>query len=339
MKKIILFVLVALLISGCSQVKESLYDAVDPQDNTQIEIQVTSGMTPGELGSLLSENNLVSNSLAFTNYLKERSLDGSLQEGKFLLSPSMNMEELVDTLITPVESDTIILTIPEGYEVRNIVELLKSENMIDENRFYELLEKGDFPYEFLKGLDRSHHLEGFLFPDTYEFYIDATEEEIIDKFLANFDSKFQDKYYTRMKDLSMDLQGLITFASIIEREAADPEERAIISSVFHNRVKDGMMLESCATVQYILKERKPILSYEDMAIESDYNTYINVGLPPAPIANPGLASIEAALYPAETNYLFFVLKGENESTHYFSETFEEHEENILRSQEEDEGDE
>ncbi|NLY36271.1 MAG: hypothetical protein GX046_03430, partial [Tissierellia bacterium] len=143
MKKIILFVLVALLISGCSQVKESLYDAVDPQDNTQIEIQVTSGMTPGELGSLLSENNLVSNSLAFTNYLKERSLDGSLQEGKFLLSPSMNMEELVDTLITPVESDTIILTIPEGYEVRNIVELLKSENMIDENRFYELLEKGD----------------------------------------------------------------------------------------------------------------------------------------------------------------------------------------------------
>lgn len=339
MKKLILFVLMVLLISGCSQVKESLYDAVDPEDKSQIEIIVTPGMMPGELGSLLSDEKLVSNALAFTNYLKERGLDASLQEGRFLLSPSMNMEELVDTLITPVGSDTIILTIPEGYEVRNIVELLKSENMIDEKRFYELLEKGDFPYEFLKGLDRSYHLEGFLFPDTYEFFLDATEEEIIDKFLANFDSKFQDKYYKRMEELSMDLQGIINLASIIEREAADSEERSIISSVFHNRLEDEMMLQSCATVQYILQERKPILSYEDMAIESDYNTYINVGLPPAPIANPGLASIEAALYPADTNYLFFVLKGDNETTHYFSETFEEHEENILRSQEEDEGNE
>ena len=336
MKKIILFVLLVLLISGCSQVKESLYDAVDPEDKTQVEIQVTPGMSPGELGSLLSENNLVSNSLAFTNYLKERSLDGSLQEGTFLLSPSMNMEELVDNLITPVESDTVTITIPEGYEIRNIVELLKSEDMIDETRFYEVLDKGEFSYEFLKGLDRSHHLEGFLFPDTYEFYKDATEEEIIDKFLANFDSKFQDKYYSRMEELSLDLQATINLASIIEREAADSDERAIISSVFHNRLKQEMMLESCATVQYILQERKPILSYDDMAIESDYNTYINIGLPPAPIANPGLASIEAALYPADTDYLFFVLKGDTETTHYFGETFEEHEENILRSEEGDE---
>lgn len=333
MKKIFLFILVVLLISGCSQVKESLYEPVDPEDKSQIEIQVTPGMSASELGSLLSENHLVSNARAFTSYLKERNLDASLQEGTFILSPSMTMEELVTLLITPLESDTITVTIPEGYEVRNIVELLKNEDMIDENKFYTLLKEGDFPYDFLSMVDRSNNLEGFLFPDTYEFYRDATEEEIIDKFLANFNDRFQDKYYLRMEELSMDLEGLINLASIIEREAADPSERPIISSVFHNRLKEGMRLESCATVQYILQERKPILTYEDMAIESDYNTYINAGLPPAPIANPGLASIEAALYPADTDYLFFVLKGDYETTHYFSRTFEEHEQNILKSNE------
>lgn len=335
MKKVLLFVLVALLISGCSQVKESLYDSVDPEDKSLIEVIVTPGMTPGELGSLLDEKKLVSTAMAFTSYLKERGLDGSLQEGRFMLSRSMNMEELVDQLITPMSMDTITLTIPEGYEVRQIVDLLKAEGMIDEDKFLSLLEKGDFPYEFLKGLDRSHHLEGFLFPDTYEFYRNATEEEIIDKFLANFESKFQDKYKRRMKELGLDLQSLMSLASIIEREAADSEERAIISSVFHNRLSIDMKLESCATVQYILKERKPVLTYEDMAIDSAYNTYLYAGLPPAPIANPGLASIEAALYPADTPYFFFVLKGENETTHYFSETFEEHEAYILQSQEED----
>ncbi len=331
MKKIIILILITLLIGGCSAIKESLYEPVDFEDKSLIEIQVTAGMSPSELGQLLSDNNLVSNTRAFTGYLKEMGYDSYLQEGTFELSPSMSMKELVDNLIEIKSTETITVTIPEGYEVRHIADLLEDLGLIDRERFYDVLENHDFNYDFLQGINRSHHLEGFLFPDTYEFFIDSSEEDIVDKMLVNFENRFNADYYSRMEELSLDLNGLITLASIIEREAADSEERSIISSVFHNRIEDGMMLESCATVQYILKERKPILSYDDMAIESDYNTYINAGLPPAPIANPGSASIEAALYPADTDYFFFVLKSEDATTHYFANTFEEHEENILRS--------
>lgn len=335
MKKILMLILLTLLIGGCSSIKESLYEPVNIEDKSLIEINIEPGMSSAEIGSLLSENKLVSNSKAFTGYVKEMGYDSYLKVGTFMLSPSMSMEELVRELIEVKSSETITVTIPEGYEVRNIVDLLKEYNLIDEASFYDALENYDFGYEFLEGINRSHHLEGFLFPDTYEFYEDASEVDIIDRMLENFDNRFLDSYYRRMEELSMDLNGLMTLASIVEREAADSEERALISSVFHNRIEDGMMLESCATVQYILKERKPILSYEDMAIDSEYNTYINAGLPPAPIANPGLASIEAALYPQDTDYYFFVLKDEYATTHYFATTFEEHEENILRSGEED----
>lgn len=334
MKRILLLLLLLLLVAGCSQVKESLYDPVDAEDKSKVEIEVTEGMGSSELGSLLSEKKLVSNQLAFTTYLKENELDGNLQTGTFLLSPSMSMKEIVDTLTTPTGEGVIQITIPEGYEVRHIVELLKEKGLIDDEKaFYDVLEKGEFNYDFLQGVDRSHHLEGFLFPDTYEFFSNASPEEIVTKFLDNFNQRFDEGLRSRAKELGLDISQAITLSSIVEREAADPDERSLISGVFHNRLKEGMMLQSCATVQYILKERKPILSYEDMAIESDYNTYINEGLPPAPIANPGLASIKAALYPDDTPYKFFVLKEEGGTTHYFAETFEEHEENIRRSEE------
>ena len=334
MKRLIILLFLLLVFAGCSEVKESLYDPVDPKDTKQVEILVSEGMGSSELGSLLSEKRLVSNQLAFTNYLRENQLDGRIQTGTFYLSPSMSMKEIVDTLTTSTgTTDAVQITIPEGYEVRQIVELLKEQGVLtDEKKFYEVLEKGSLNYDFLKDVDRSKHLEGFLFPDTYEFYKNTSPEKIITKFLDNFNAKFDENLRSRTKELNLSVSQAITLASIVEREAADPDERSIISGVFHNRLKEGMMLQSCATVQYILKERKPILSYEDMAIESDYNTYIKEGLPPAPIANPGLASIKAALYPADTTYKFFVLKGENETTHYFAETFEEHEENIRKSE-------
>lgn len=334
MKRLIVLLLLLLVFAGCSEVKASLYDPVDPNDTKQVEIVVNEGMGSSELGSLLSEKRLVSNQLAFTTYLKENQLDGSIQAGTFHLSPSMSMKEIVDALTVSTGAEAVQITIPEGYEVRQIVELLKEKEVLtDEKKFYEVLEKGEFNYDFLKGIDRSKHLEGFLFPDTYEFFKNSSPEEIITKFLENFNSKFDENLRSRAKELNLNVEQAITLASIVEREAADPDERSIISGVFHNRLKEGMMLQSCATVQYILKERKPILSYEDMAIESDYNTYIKEGLPPAPIANPGLASIKAALFPADTTYKFFVLKGENETTHYFAETFEEHEANIRKSEE------
>jgi peptidoglycan lytic transglycosylase G len=140
--------------------------------------------------------------------------------------------------------------------------------------------------------------------------------------LNRFDQIFKDEYYDRVNNLGMSVNEVITLASIIEREAKVEKERPFVSSVFYNRIKSGMLLQSCATVQYVLGERKEKLTYQDIAIDSPYNTYKFEGLPPKPIASPGKPSIEAALYPAESEYLFFVVSKNGE--HHFSKTYEEH---------------
>ena len=185
------------------------------------------------------------------------------------------------------------------------------------------MKNGEFPYEFLNRIDREHFLEGFLFPDTYIVSSNASVYEIIDKMLNKFNLVFKEEYYEQMNSLGMNLNELISLAAIIEREAKLDSERAIISSVFHNRLNINMKLQSCATIQYALGERKEFLSYKDLEIESDYNTYKYYGLTPAPIASPGEKSIVAALYPEKTDYLFFVTTEKNDGSHYFSKTYEE----------------
>jgi UPF0755 protein len=139
--------------------------------------------------------------------------------------------------------------------------------------------------------------------------------------LYQFSKVFTEESKARARELGMSVRELITLASIIEREAQVSEDRPVIASVFYNRLKIGMPLQSCATVQYILGEQKPVLSIEDTRIESPYNTYLISGLPPGPIASPGAESIQAALYPADTKYLFFLAKGDG--SHAFSETYEQ----------------
>ena len=150
-------------------------------------------------------------------------------------------------------------------------------------------------------------MEGYLYPATYVFHEGATVDEIINTFLKKFDEEFDQSMKDRVEQLNMTVDQVVTLASIIEREASCVEEMPIISSVFHNRLKKNSKypyLQSCATIQYLLKERKPILTKEDTKIKSPYNTYLNKGLPPGPIANPGKAAIMAALYPKETDYNF-----------------------------------
>jgi len=186
---------------------------------------------------------------------------------------------------------------------------------------------------------RENKLEGYLFPDTYFFDPKAGERAIIEKFLDNFDAKFKPEFYERAKELNMTVDEVIILASIIERETALPEERPIVSSVFHNRLKSSdpnlKKLESCATVQYVLYKTqgkmKEKLSDEDTKIDHPYNTYLYEGLPPGPICCPGLASIEAALYPdEESEYLYFVAKGDG--SHEFSRTLAEHLEAVKKYQ-------
>jgi len=256
---------------------------------------------------------------------RETGYDTKLQAGEYALSPAMDLKTILEKIARgDVVTHTVKFTVPEGYELVRIIEKMVAAGFGTEAEIVEILRSGTFDYPFLDHIDRTFMLEGFLFPETYTFKEDATPYEVIDTMLAQFDRVFKADYYDRLGELDMDLNQIVTLASIIEREAKLDEERALIASVFHNRLGSGIKLESCATVQYVLGERKAELTYEDVAIESDYNTYKYPGLPPGPIASPGEKSLVAALYPADTDYFFFVVKDEVEGSHYFNATYREH---------------
>ncbi len=329
-KKMLLLALsTSITLTGCSGVMSSMNEAVDPSDTAEIHVTIPSGASTTGISELLEEEGLIRNATVFKILSKDLEADGKMQAGEYVLTKSMSSEEMIEKFVSgDVYIETFAFTIPEGYETRQIIEKLSADKLIDKARFEELLESESFDYRFLEDASPTTHLEGYLFPETYEMKVGSNEEQIINKMLTQFDHIFKDTYYDRAKELGMTVNEVITLASVIEREAQLDSERAVISGVFHNRIAKGWKLQSCATVQYILGERKEVLSYDDIAIESPYNTYINAGLPPAPIASPGEKSIIAALYPEDTDYMFFVASGENNGSHIFSKTLKEHEKAI-----------
>ncbi|CAK7054060.1 endolytic transglycosylase MltG [Tissierella carlieri] len=305
--------------------KESLGAmAVDNPSNVKIIIPPSSSTI--KIADILYENGLIKNQFIFRYQVKAKGVGSKLKAGEYNLSTGMNLENIIDSLTKGGKSqNTVRFTIPEGYELKQMAEKLSDEGIVDRDRFLELVsDKKNFEdkYTFLKELDDEQGLEGFLFPSTYEIYVDSTEEEIIGKMLDEFEKVYRKDVEPKLEELNLTLNEAITLASIVEREGKVDEERPLMSAVFHNRIHKGMMLQSCATVQYILGERKEVLTNEDTRIESPYNTYIHEGLPPAPIASPGESSLIAAVNPADVDYLFFVLTGNG--THTFTKTYEEH---------------
>jgi UPF0755 protein len=320
MKKILFILILALTLTGCNM--DEMREAVDPNDTEEILVNVPSGATTTSIAGLLLDQNLIQSKTVFKMAAKELEADGKMKAGDYLLSKSMTTDEIIEKLVSgDVEISTFTFTIPEGFELRQIVDRLESEGLVEREAFLYELETGLFDYDFLEGAES---LEGYLFPDTYEMRTGATEYQIIDRMLKRFDEVFTDEFEMRRLELGLSMNDLITLASIVEREAQAKEEFPMVASVFHNRIDQGMLLQSCATVQYVLGERKDRLTYDDIEIDSPFNTYMNAGLPPAPIASPGKLAIESTLYPNETEYLYFVVKKGGNGTHVFSKTLDEH---------------
>lgn len=337
MKKLIIaaLLLAVLMVSGCSKsdLIGQFTGPVDPDDETIIEVVIPSGSTTEAISDILLNEELIQSKLAFKELAKDLGADTAFKAGTYHLDRTMDAETIIGIISGgEVYRETVKFTIPEGFENRQIIDRLVSEGLVEEEALLSALDSTVYDYAFLEQVDRSMHLEGYLYPDTYEIEVGASAEEIVDVMLRQFDRIFKPEYYERLEALDMDLNELITLASIIEREAKLDEERALISSVFHNRLNIDMRLQSCATIQYALGERKEVLSYADLEIESPYNTYTYYGLPPAPIASPGEASIIAALYPEETDYLFFVTKETGDGSHYFNETLDGHNQDKNRSE-------
>ncbi len=295
----------------------------------EVRIEVPQGAGASVIADLLQENGIIGNALIFRLYTYGKTY--AFQYGTFTLDPADNYAAIIEDLEQmQTLRDTVTLTVPEGTEVREIVDMLVAMELGTKEEIKQIINTYAFDFPLLSTLptDTEYRLEGYLFPDTYEIYDEATTENIASIFqrmLDNFQAKTAE-LQTRIEQEGGDFNEIIILASIIEREGQKAAELPIVSSVFHNRIDRGIKLESCATVQYILEERKPVLSWADTEIDNPYNTYMYQGLTPGPIANPGLAAIEAAIDPATTDYLFFVAN--SDGSHLFGRTYQEHLNNI-----------
>ncbi len=280
----------------------------------------------GDVAKILKQENIIEQKGLFKFFAWLTKRNAEFPAGQYKLNSNLDYRALLRRVTSKKAAlNTVMVTIPEGYELDQIIELLAEKGVADEKELWDVVANTDFDFDFLDGiaLGKETRLEGYLFPDTYEFYINDKADRVIKKFLSNFDAKFNAEFAERAKELGMTTHEVIVLASIVEREAT-AKDRANISSVFHNRLasKTYPYLESCATVQYVLGERKKVISIADTKIDNPYNTYKYKGLPPGPISNPGLDAIEATLYPNDTDYLFFALQ--EDGTHKFSKTYEEH---------------
>lgn len=296
----------------------------------RIEVRIPMGSSTEDIAEILHEKGVIKHPLIFRILSNLDGYDGAYKSGTHILSSKLEYYDIMRILAS--NPDGIKITIPEGYNLKQIEEKLLEEKLIDSDKFYDEINNGKFDFSFISGIpERENRLEGYLFPDTYEFDLSAGEREIIRRMLENFDNKFTPKYYQQAQNLGLTVDQVIILASIVEKEAKISSERARIAGVFLNRLSGnystGRKLESCATIQYIYYKKygtvKNEITDEDTRIDDPYNTYLYEGLPPGPICNPGLESIEAVLYPESHQYLYFVAKGDG--THYFSTTKAEHE--------------
>lgn len=277
-----------------------------------------------KISKQLKSKGIIESQIYFLYYAKVNKMDNDVKPGNYILSPNVKIKALIEKLQSG-KSDYAVVTIPEGYTLYQIASRLEKLGLGNKESFIRSrIESVDHSGMIDQNKMVMYELEGYLFPDTYYIPFTATQDEILDIMFKRFQSVFSSEYRNRTKELGLSVNEVITIASLIEREAANDSERSRIAGVINNRIKMGMPLQIDATVVYAITKGEKSLGRvynKDYKFPSIYNTYLNKGLPPGPIASPGRASIEAVLYPEEHDYLYYVL-GDN--GHVFSKTYNEH---------------
>ncbi len=299
------------------------YEPVDISDHTVKDIVIPEQSTARQIAQLLLDNDLIHSEKAFLNYCKHTGYDSVLKAGHYQFSRSQSLMEIAEA-IAKGQIVTITFTIPEGYTVEQIGNLLVNRGLCTQDNWDEAINLKYDGVNFIKYGDNNirQPLEGFLFPDTYRIPETATAQDIIEMMLKNFTVVWKNNFAIEAEKSGMSIFDIITIASMIEKEAMVGDERTIISGVINNRLKINMSLQIDATVLYALGQHKNVVLYRDLDIDSPYNTYLYPGLPAGPIASPGQAAIAAALNPQKHDYLYYVATGDGR--HYFANTYEEH---------------
>ncbi|MBQ9365050.1 MAG: endolytic transglycosylase MltG [Schwartzia sp.] len=292
-----------------------------------IYVRIEPGMTASSIGLMLSDREIIDSRLYFWLLAKMNGADSKFQTGMYKFSKNMSPHEVLDIIING-KTSPIRFTIPEGFNVNEIADRLEAEGIVDGAEFRDAAKKFA-PYRYIKNDDKAtYRAEGFLFPDTYEVEGELPAIAILQMMTRNFDDRLTSGMRERAKAEGLTIYDLVTLASLVEKEARYEEDRPIIAQVFLSRLAIGMPLQSDTTIQYLLDAPKEDVTYADTEIESPYNTYQHNGLPPGPIANPGMDSIEAVLYPAKTDYLYFV--ADRQGHNHYSKTYGEHLEIVER---------
>lgn len=310
-------------------------------------VEIPEGTTSAQIADILEDEGIIRNGTVFSYYLKYKGLGNNFKAGTYEMSPGMALIDIISKLSAgeTVKEEVLRFTIPEGYTASQIIDLLAQDIGFSRETLTGIMQKKEIAGQeqadpplwastVPENPNYKYTLEGYLFPETYELPKDSTEEDAVLRMLRELDKKLKqlpEGWEEQLQTRDMTFHELLTVASLIEREVLVDEERKVVAGVIYNRLMKDMPLQLDATVQYLFDKQKERLFEKDLQIESPYNTYLHSGLPPGPIASPGLKSIEAALYPQESKYFFYVTKKDGSGEHLFAETYEQHLQNIKKS--------
>ncbi|MDD2955111.1 MAG: endolytic transglycosylase MltG [Oscillospiraceae bacterium] len=335
--------IIALLITGmCFYLAVFSLDVafdllgIDQPEN-EVTVDIPQGAGLSDIASILKDEGVITQPLVFRLYAKLKKA-GEFQFGEYIMTAKMPYDTIFSVLEEGEDRvDIATVTVREGATLLDVANQLEELGVCEADEFIEATEEGEYNYEFIQRIGeddplRFYRLEGFLFPNTHQMFLGENPELVVKRFLQDFNGQMTADLYSRMNELNMTLEETITLASIIQKEAGDPAEMAAVSGVFHNRLNNPgtfPRLESDPTIFYVERVIKIQQESQNQEMYDAYNTYVCEGLPEGPICNPGLAAIEAALYPEEHDYYFFIT--DNEGKYYYATTMEEHEANIARA--------
>ena len=325
-----------ILVGLYLQIRQGEVNRTAGTSDTPVTFAIDAGETAASVATHLREAGLVTDPDLFAMYMRHNHLDASLEAGNYVLRANMTMPEIAQSLQHST-ADEVVVTIPEGWRAEQVAEVLAANGLAQPQPFIDYVRQGvsnqslvaKFPFLKDRPPGASTTIEGFLFPDTYRIPAKSDIKTIVDIMLSNFGRRFKDLQQVVQAEGKTPFE-VVNLAAIVEREAVIPAERPIIASVYLNRLGQGKALEASPTVQYALGFQpqakqwwKTPLSLEELSsASSEYNTYLHAGLPPGPICSPGISSLDAAVHPAKTDYIFFHSKWDG--SHAFAVTWEEH---------------
>jgi len=326
--KIILIIIALCLFIGGWFLYSEIYTAVS-QESDSVIFQINKDESISQLAGRLKSEGVIRNAWLFKKYLVGKGLDKNVQAGEYTVAKPITLARVVETMSVPKISERTITIIP-GWNLRDIAEYLEKENIGTKDNFYQLVgyppgveEKVTISFK-----ENLRSLEGYLAPETYRIYNDATMKDVVEKLINEREKQLTEEIKNDIAKSGRTIHDVIIMSSVVEREAMNPEDMAMVADIFWRRLEKNWALQSCATVNYVTGKKTPGISAEDQQIDSPYNTYMYPGLPAGPICNPSLDAIKATIYPKKNDYWYFMTG--NDGVMRYGKTLEEHNANVYK---------